>query len=159
MKRSHSHSRKEFNPETLALGYGYDPILSQGSVKPPVFLTSTFQFQTAEEGKRFFELAYGLRKPDEGEEEGLIYSRLNNPNLQILEERMAAWDRTDIGATFASGMAAISTTFLALLRPGDVLISTKPVYGGTHYLFENILPDFSIETRWVPAGDGVPEAR
>jgi methionine-gamma-lyase len=129
-------------------------MLSQGSVKPPVFLTSTFQFQTAEEGKRFFELAYGLREPDEGEEDGLIYSRLNNPNLQILEERMAAWDRTDIGATFASGMAAISTTFLALLRPGDVLISTKPVYGGTHYLFENILPDFSIETRWVPAGDG-----
>ena len=95
----------------------------------PVFLTSTFQFKTAEEGKRFFELAYGLRKPDKGEEEGLIYSRLNNPNLQIMEERMAAWDRTDIAATFASGMAAISTTFLALLRSGDVLLTTEPVYG------------------------------
>jgi methionine-gamma-lyase len=158
MKRKHTRERKEFNPETLALGYGYDPFLSEGAVKPPVFLTSTFQFASAAEGKRFFELAYALREPAAGEAEGLIYSRLNNPNLEIFEQRIAAWDRTEAGATFASGMAAISTTALALLRPGDVVLSSAPVYGGTHYLFEHILPEYDIETRFLPAGDGIAEA-
>ncbi|MBN2797637.1 MAG: cystathionine gamma-synthase family protein [Deltaproteobacteria bacterium] len=157
MKRSHA-SGHPFNPETLALGYGYDPLLSEGSVKPPVFLTSTFQFESAEEGKRFFELAYGLRQADEGETSGLIYSRLNNPNLQIFEERMAAWDEADTGATFASGMAAIATTLLAMLRPGDVLLRTSPVYGGTYYLCEHILPSFGIKVHEVPAGSKAPEA-
>jgi len=152
MKRAHSHGNKEFNPETLALGYAYDPALSEHSLKPPVFLTSTFEFESAEEGKRFFELVYGLRAPDEGETGGLIYSRLNNPNLQMFEERLAAWDRTEVGATFASGMAAISTSMLALLRPGDVLLTTVPIYGGTHFLFHNILPGFGIEVHPVLAG-------
>jgi methionine-gamma-lyase len=156
MKRTHSSGDKEFNPETLALGYAYDPKLSAGSVKPPVFLTSTFQFESAAEGKRFFELAYGLREPEEGEQSGLIYSRLNNPNLQIFEERMAAWDRNEKGATFASGMAAISTTILALVEPGSVVVSTAPVYGGTHYLLEHILPRFGVERRFIPAGDDAP---
>ena len=57
MKLKHSRGDKEFNPETLALGYGYDPTLSEGAVKPPIFLTSTFQFRSAEEGKAYFELA------------------------------------------------------------------------------------------------------
>lgn len=149
MNRRHSRGKKEFNPETLALGFGYDPLLSEGSVKPPVFLTSTFAFESAEEGKGFFELAYGLREPKAGEEMGLIYSRLNNPNLQIFEERMAAWDHTETGATFASGMAAISSVAFGFLRPGDVVISTAPVYGGTHYLFEKILPGFGIEVHFV----------
>ena len=80
-----SHSRtigdKPLRPESLMMGYGYRPELSEGSIKPPLFLTSTFVFNTAEEGKAFFELAYGLRKKDPGEEMGLIYSRLNNPDL------------------------------------------------------------------------------
>jgi len=156
MKRHHSSGNKEFNPETLALGFGYEPARSAGSVKPPVFLTSTFQFASAREGKRYFELAYGLREAEPGEESGLIYSRLNNPNLQMFEERMAAWDRTEKGATFASGMAAISTTILALVDPGSVVISTDPVYGGTHYLLEHILPRFGVERRFIPAGDGAP---
>ena len=142
----HGH---EYNPETLALGYGYDPMLSEGSVKAPVFLTSTFQFKSAMEGKRFFEVAYGLREKDPDEQLGLIYSRINNPNLQIFEERMAAWDKTDKGAVFASGMAAISTSVLAHLSPGDIIISSKPVYGGTHYLFENILPRFGVKAYQV----------
>ena len=157
MKRNHSSGDNEFNPETLALGYGYEPALSEMAVKPPIFLTSTFQFASAAEGKRFFELAYGLRDADPGEQRGLIYSRINNPNLQMFEERIAAWDRTEMGATFGSGMAAISTTMLALLRPGDIVVSTAPVYGGTHYLLENILPAFGVETRWAPAGDDAAE--
>ncbi len=158
MKRRHSCGDHPFNPETLALGYGYDPQLSEGSVKPPVFLTSTFVFQSAEDGKAFFELAYGLREPKDGEETGLIYSRLNNPNLQIFEERLASWDHSDMGATFASGMAAIATTCLALLRPGDVMIRTSPVYGGTHFLCEHILPEFGLKVREVPAGVDAPDA-
>ncbi len=158
MKRKHGPTGHEYNPETLALGYGYEPHLSEGSVKPPVFLTSTFQFHSAEEGKRFFELAYGLREPDEGEEQGLIYSRLNNPNLQIFEERLAAWEGSEQAATFASGMAAISTTLLGLLKPGDVLLSTTPVYGGTHYLLTHILPTYGIEVHWVGAGTEAPSA-
>jgi methionine-gamma-lyase len=146
----------ELNPETLALGYGYDPKLSEGAIKPPVFLTSTFEFASAAEGKRFFELAYGLRARDPGEAEGLIYSRINNPNLQIFEERMAAWDQTEKAAVFASGMAAIATTFFAVLRPGDAVISTSPVYGGSHFLFKKILPQFGIEVHFVPAGNEAP---
>ncbi len=145
----------EYNPETLALGYGYDPLLSEGAVKPPLFLTSTFQFKSAQEGKKFFELAYGLRKKDEGEEQGLIYSRINNPNLQIFEERMAAWDCNEEGAVFASGMAAITTTVLCHVQPGDVILSSAPVYGGTHYLFEHILPKFNIKVIQVPTGENM----
>ncbi len=156
MKRVHQATGKPFNPETLALGYGYDATLSEGAIKPPVFLTSTFQFASAEEGKRFFELAYGLREPDQGEEPGLIYSRLNNPNLQIFEERMAAWDLTEKGISFASGMAAIASTVFALVRPGEFILSTAPVYGGTHYLFDKVLPRFGIEVVSVPAGTDAP---
>lgn len=158
MDRKHSKGGKDFNPETLALGYGYDPFLSEGSLKPPVFLTSTFQFHNAAEGARFFELAYGLRQKRESEVPGLIYSRLNNPNLQIFEERLAAWDGTDKGAVFASGMAAISTTMLTLLGPGDCVISSAPVYGGTHYLFEHILPRLGMRAIMVPAGTDTPAA-
>lgn len=108
--RRHGAGGKEFAPETLALGDGYDPWLSEGALKPRVFLTSTFPFRSADEGKRLFELAYGLRAPAEGEDPGLVYGRLNNPNLQMFEERIAAWDQTAQGAVFASGMAAIATT-------------------------------------------------
>lgn len=148
----------EYNPETLALGYGYDPLLSEGSIKAPVFLTSTFQFKSAMEGKRFFEVAYGLRQKDPGEQLGLIYSRINNPNLQIFEERISAWDKTEKGAVFASGMAAISTAIMAHLSPGDILISSKPIYGGTHYLFENILPRFGVKTYQVGIRDDMEKA-
>ncbi len=152
-----SSDGKAFNAETLALGLGYDPTLSEGSVKPPVFLTSTFQFESAAHGKRFFEVAYGLSDQQPGEELGLIYSRLNNPNLQIFEERLAAWDQTDKGAVFASGMAAIATTCFALLRPGDHVISSAPVYGGTHYLFEHVLPQWGVTVTQVAGGDDTPE--
>jgi methionine-gamma-lyase len=158
MKRSHSSGNKDFNPETLALGYGYDPWLSEGAIKPPVFLTSTFQFHSAAEGKGFFELAYGLRNKRPGEQQGLIYSRLNNPNLEMFEQRMAAWDRTDKGAVFASGMAAIATTAVALLQAGDRVVASAPVYGGTHYLLEHVLDRFGIHVSWAPAGNDTAAA-
>ena len=101
-------------PETLMMGYGYDPFLSERSLKPPVFHTSTFVFRTAQDGKEFFELAYGLRQKRPNEEPGLIYSRINNPDLEMLEDRLAIWDEAEANLTFASGMAAISTTPMGL---------------------------------------------
>src|SRR5690606_25699244 len=97
-------------PETLMMNYGYDPTLSEGSVKAPLFQTSTFVFQSAAAGQHFFDLLAGRRTPAEGEEAGLIYSRFNNPNLEILEERLALWDEAEDCLVFGSGMSAISTT-------------------------------------------------
>jgi methionine-gamma-lyase len=155
MENHDSHKRavgeRSLRPESLMMGYGYTPALSEGALKCPIFMTSTFVFRTAEEGKAFFELAYGLRKGRPGEEMGLIYSRLNNPDLEILEDRLTIWDGAEAAAVFESGMAAISTTLLAFLSPGDVVLHSEPVYGGTDYLLKHILPRFGIRTVGVPA--------
>lgn len=155
MTHSATHQRtigdKPLHPESLMMSYGYRPDLSEGAVKCPLFLTSTFVFRTAEEGKAYFELAYGLRKERPGEEIGLIYSRLNNPDLEILEDRLALWDGAETAATFASGMAAISTTLLHFAHPGDVVLFSEPVYGGTDFLLKHILPQFGIRTIGVCA--------
>ncbi|MBS1706967.1 MAG: cystathionine gamma-synthase family protein [Armatimonadetes bacterium] len=137
--------KHQFQPESLMMSYGYKPSLSEGSLKPPLFLTSTFVFKTAEEGKRFFEIAYGKAEAAPGEELGLIYSRLNNPDLEILEERLALWDGAEMSAVFESGMAAISTCMLEFLRPGDVLLHSAPVYGGTHHFIHHVLNQYGIE--------------
>ncbi|NOX94945.1 MAG: cystathionine gamma-synthase family protein [Alphaproteobacteria bacterium] len=152
--KSRTIGNHQLSPETLMMGYGYSPSLSEGSLKPPVFQTSTFVFQTAEEGKAFFELAYGLREKEESEEIGLIYSRINNPNLEVLEDRLAVWDNAEKSLVFASGMAAISTSLWAYLRPGDVLICSEPIYGGTEYLSRYILPEFNIKRVGFNAEDG-----
>ena len=136
---------KKLSPESLMMSYGYDPMLSEGSIKCPIFQTSTFVFKSAEEGKHFFEIAYGLKEKDPNEEMGLIYSRLNNPDLQILEERLCLWDEADQAAIFDSGMAAISTTLLTFLRPGDAILHSEPVYGGSDYFIKTILPTFGIK--------------
>src|SRR6201987_3261377 len=104
-------------PETLMMGCGYDPHLSERSLKPPLFLTSTFVFRSAEDGKAFFELAYGLRQKHPNEEPGLIYSRINNPDLEMLEDRLAIWDQDEASLVFASGMAGNLTPPLACLGP------------------------------------------
>ena len=143
-------------PETLMMSYGYDPQYSEGSVKCPIFQTSTFAFKSAEDGKSFFELAYGLREQGPAEEPGLIYSRVNNPDLEILEDRLCLWDEAEAGLVFSSGMAAISTTMFSVLRPGDVLLVSAPVYGGTEFLVENILPQFGIKRVWFGSGSLQP---
>jgi methionine-gamma-lyase len=143
---ANTHNRflgdRSLSPETLMMGYGYDPFLSERSLKPPVFHTSTFVFRSAQDGKAFFELAYGLRQKRPNEEPGLIYSRINNPDLEMLEDRLAIWDQAEASLVFASGMAAISTTLWAYARPGTVIIHSGPVYGGTDFLFKKILPQF-----------------
>lgn len=141
------------HPESEMMSYGYDPMLSEGSVKPPIFQTSTFVFKTAEEGKRFFEVAYGLREKDPAESMGLIYSRLNNPNLEILEDRLTLWENAETGAVFESGMAAISTTLLELLPPNSVLIHSAPLYGGTDHFIHHVLPKYGIDSLSMDPGE------
>ena len=159
------HWQKKFlgnrplSPETLMMGYGYDPFLSERSLKPPVFHTSTFVFRSAQDGKEFFELAYGLRQRRPNEEPGLIYSRINNPDLEMLEDRLAIWDGAEACLSFASGMAAISTTLWGLVRPGDVILHSDPVYGGTHFLLKEILPQFGIAHVGFNAEEGVAAMR
>ena len=143
--QDHAHiGGQMLRPESLMMSYGYTPAWSEGAIKPPIFQTSTFIFKNAEEGKAFFELAYGLRQANPDEEMGLIYSRLNNPSLEILEHRLCLWDGAEEAASFASGMAAISTTLLALMQPGDVVLHSEPVYGGSDFFLKNVLHKFGI---------------
>lgn len=126
------------------MSYGYKPELSEGAIKCPIFQTSTFVFKSAEEGKAFFELAYGLRQAKEKEEIGLIYSRINNPDLEILEGRIALWEEADGCAVFESGMSAITTVLLEFLKPGDMVLCSSPVYGGTDHFIKHFLPKYGI---------------
>ncbi|AWM86635.1 cystathionine gamma-synthase family protein [Microvirga sp. 17 mud 1-3] len=146
----------KLRPETLMLGYGYDPTLSEGAVKPPVFLTSTFVFTSAEHGKEFFDYVAGRREPPQGEAAGLVYSRFNHPNSEIVEDRLAIFEETEAGLLFSSGMSAISTTILAFARPGDVILHSQPLYGGTETLIAKTLANLGIHSAGF--GDGVDEA-
>jgi methionine-gamma-lyase len=142
-------------PETLMLSYGYDPSLSEGAVKPPVFLTSTFVFKTAEEGKDFFDYVSGRRQPPAGSSDGLVYSRFNHPNSEIVEDRLAVYEGAEGSLLFSSGMSAIATTMLAYARPGDVILHSQPLYGGTETLMTGKLAAFGIGA--VGFVDGVTE--
>jgi methionine-gamma-lyase len=143
---AHSVTHVTAHPESLMMSYGYRPDWSQGAIKCPIFQTSTFVFKTAEEGKAFFEIAYGLRKQGPREKMGLIYSRINNPDLEILEDRLTLWDGAEAATVFGSGMAAITTTLLGFLNPGDVILHSDPVYGGTDFLLKHILPRFGVRS-------------
>ncbi|NDA98221.1 MAG: cystathionine gamma-synthase family protein [Flavobacteriales bacterium] len=143
---------RKMKPESLMMSYGYKPELSEGAIKCPIFQTSTFVFKSAEEGKAFFEVAYGHREKNEGEELGLIYSRINNPDLEILENRLTLWDEAEECAVFESGMAAITTVLLEFLKPGDLLLISNPVYGGSDHFIKKILPKFGISVAEFSVG-------
>jgi len=143
---------RDLAPESLMMSYGYRPEWSEGALKSPIFQTSTFVFESAEAGRDFFEVAYGLREKEPAETPGLIYSRLNNPDLEILEDRLTVWDDAEEAGVFESGMAAISTTLLAHLRPGDVLLHSEPLYGGTDHLLRHVLTEFGIQPVSFPVG-------
>ncbi|WP_158803118.1 MULTISPECIES: cystathionine gamma-synthase family protein [unclassified Acidisoma] len=153
--KDRSHNRTIGNrvlaPETLMLGYGYDPALSEGSVKPPVFLTSTFVFRSAEEGRDFFDVVAGRKPAPEGGA-GLVYSRFNHPNSEIIEERLAIYEAGEGALAFSSGMAAITTAILATARPGDVILHSQPLYGGTETLLSRTLANFGIKAHGFADG-------
>lgn len=144
--------KRHFQPETLMMSHGYHPEWSEGAVKCPIFQTSTFAFRTAEEGKAFFEVAYGLRERGAKEKTGLIYSRLNNPDMEILEDRLTLWDGAEACAVFDSGMSAISTALFEFLQPGDLLLYSNPLYGGTDHFIHHVLTKWGVEVRGFRPG-------
>jgi len=145
------------HPETQMLNYGYDPRLSEGAVKPPVFLTSTFVFDSAEEGRDFFDYVSGRREPPEGKSGGLVYSRFNHPNSEIVEDRLAVYEQAESCSLFSSGMAAISTALLTFARPGEVILHSQPLYGGTETLLSKTLHNLDIQA--VGFSDGNDEVK
>ncbi|HRQ61302.1 MAG TPA: aminotransferase class I/II-fold pyridoxal phosphate-dependent enzyme, partial [Alphaproteobacteria bacterium] len=142
-------------PETLMMSYGYAPQFSEGAVKPPVFLTSTFVFNSAEEGEELFHIAAGRKPGPEGSMGGLVYSRFNHPNVEIVEDRLAIMEGSESSVATSSGMGAISAVLLAYLRPGDVILHSSPLYGGTETLIRKLMPEFGIKT--VSFEDGLHE--
>ncbi len=141
----------KLDPSTLMMGYGFDPALSEGSLKPPIFLTSTFVFQTAAEGKRFFE-GITNKHGSGGKAEGLVYGRFNGPNQEILEDRLKIWEDAETSLTFSSGMTAIATLLLAFVRPGDVVVHSGPLYAATETIINKILTQFGVQYIDFPAG-------
>ena len=136
----------KLSPATLMMGYGFDPAL-----KAPIFLTSTFVFEKAENGKRFFEGITGKR-PGGGTAEGLVYSRFNGPNQEILEDRLQIWEDAEDALTFSSGMTAIAILLLSHVRPGDVVIHSGPLYAASETIIDKIFPQFGIQYVDFPAG-------
>jgi methionine-gamma-lyase len=148
MARDDTPPRK-LQPSTQMMGFGYDPKLSEGALKPPIFLTSTFVFENAAAGKRFFEGITGKRP---GGAEGLVYSRFNGPNQEILEDRLGIWEDAEDALSFSSGMAAIATVFLASVKPGDTIVHSAPLYAATETLIGKILGRFGVHWLDFPAG-------
>jgi methionine-gamma-lyase len=140
---------RRLQPSTLMMGYGYDPALSEGSLKPPIFLTSTFVFESAAAGKRHFEGVTGARP---GGAEGLVYSRFNGPDQEILEDRLGIWEEAEEALSFSSGMSAIATVLLSYVRPGDTIIHSAPLYAATETLIGKVLSRFGVNWLDFPAG-------
>lgn len=149
--------KKKFSPESLMMSYGYKPELSEGAIKCPIFQTSTFVFKSAEDGKAFFEVAYGHRVKRPREKLGLIYSRLNNPDLEVLEDRLTLWDKAEECAVFESGLAAITTVLLEYLKPGDLLLHSEPLYGGTDHFIYHFLKEMDVKAISFSANQGEKE--
>lgn len=110
-----------------------------GSVVPPIYPTSTFEFSSAKEGALRFA----------GKKEGMIYSRLSNPTVQVLEKRLAAMEGAEMAIATSSGMSAIATVLLHFLRSGDSIIADKVLYGGTYEFISRILPRYGITVHFV----------
>ncbi|TNE54952.1 MAG: aminotransferase class I/II-fold pyridoxal phosphate-dependent enzyme, partial [Sphingomonadales bacterium] len=140
---------RELKPSTLMMGHGYDPVLSEGSLKPPIFLTSTFAFPSAADGKRHFEGITGKRA---GGAEGLVYSRFNGPNQEILEDRLGIWDGAEDALTFSSGMTAICILMMAYVSQGDVIVHSGPLYAASEGFVAKVLSKFGVTYVDFPAG-------
>ena len=140
---------RELKPSTLMMGHGYDPVLSEGSLKPPIFLTSTFAFPSAADGKRHFEGITGKRP---GGADGLVYSRFNAPNQEILEDRLSVWDGAEDALSFSSGMTAICVLMLAYASQNDVIVHSGPLYAASEGFVAKVLAKFGVTYVDFPAG-------
>src|SRR5262245_43122508 len=141
-------------PETAILTRGFDPHLSVGAARPPVYRTSTFAFSSPEAAERAFAIALGRISASEDEDVDLIYARLSHPNAEILEDQLVPLERgASCAAVFNSGMAAIATCCFAFLPRGAALLHTRPLYGGTQHLMHQVLEPLGFTAMGVPAGD------
>ncbi|MXO51519.1 cystathionine gamma-synthase family protein [Erythrobacter gaetbuli] len=140
---------RPLKPSTLMMGHGYDPVLSEGSLKQPLFLTSTFAFPSAADGKRHFEGITGKRP---GGADGLVYSRFNAPNQEILEDRLSIWDSAEDALSFSSGMSAICVLLLTYASQGDVIVHSGPLYAATEGFVAKWLSKFGVSYIDFPAG-------
>ncbi|HBB80756.1 MAG TPA: methionine gamma-lyase, partial [Cryomorphaceae bacterium] len=129
----------------------------QGSMKQPIYQTSTYEFENAQQGRNFFAWATGAEEMPEGEKLGGIYTRLGTPNTQLLEARLAVLDGTEQAVVFGSGMAAITSTLFELCAPGEVLLYTTPVYGGTDMFIHHYLQQYKVNTHLVLRGQTAEE--
>lgn len=128
---------------TKAIHHGYDPRDHHGALVPPVYLTSTFTFASAEQGGRCFA----------GEAPGYIYTRIANPTLALLESRMAALEGGAAAIAFGSGMGAITATLWTLLRPGDEIVVDKTLYGCTFAFLHHGIGQFGVRVTHVDMTD------
>ncbi len=158
--------RQTLRPPTQVLTRGFDPSLSVGSARPAVFRSSTYVFPSPEAAERAFDLVAGRAQPESGEQPDLIYSRFNHPNAEILEARLVPLETGAHAAlVFNSGMAAIMTALFTFARPGQSIIYTVPIYGGTQHLIEDFLSTLGIVGIPVEAGHtgemeaAIPSAR
>lgn len=124
---------------TRAIHHGYDPMSADGALTPPLHLTSTFAFETAEQGGARFA----------GEAPGHIYTRISNPTTELLEQRMASLEGGEAAVAMASGMGAITSVLWSLLRAGDELITDKTLYGCTFSFFQHGLSRFGVTVKHV----------
>ena len=147
---------KGLSPETIAVTLGHDPATAFGAVKAPAVMTTTFVYASAQHAKDVHEAFFNHTGPAVGATDAYIYTRLGHPNLTMVETRLAALDGAAASAIFSSGMAAISTTLLAFVRPGDSVVCSRPCYGGTDGYLTTMLPDFGVTT--FGFGDGCDPA-
>jgi cystathionine beta-lyase/cystathionine gamma-synthase len=141
-------------PETAVLTSGFDPQLSVGSARPPVYRSSTYVFSSPEAAERAFNIVLGRVQPTAEESPDLIYARLNHPNAEILEDQLVPLEPGAAGAAvFNSGMAAIFTVLIGFLEQGSSLIYTQPLYGGTQHLIHQVIEPLGFVARPVAAGD------
>ena len=147
--------QQDLRPPTQVLTRGYDPSLSVGSARPAVFRSSTYVFPSPEAAERAFDLVAGRAQAEPGETADLIYARFNQPNAQILEDRLVPLEAgAQAALVFNSGMAAIMTALLTFLQPGEAVVYTVPAYGGTQHFIADYLPAWGVKNVPVPAGDG-----
>jgi methionine-gamma-lyase len=140
--------------ETAVLTTGFDPHLSVGAARPPVYRSSTFVFPSPESAERAFGIALGKIRSPGDERPDLIYARLSHPNAEILEDQLVPLERgANAAAIFNSGMAAIFTVLIDFLERGDALLYTQPLYGGSQHLIHEVIEPLGFEARAVPAGD------
>ncbi|MFC2948981.1 methionine gamma-lyase [Virgibacillus sediminis] len=121
--------------ETEVIHEGYDSKEMLGSLSVPLFQTSTYTFDTAEQGERRFS----------GEEEGFVYSRLGNPTVAVLEERIAALEKAERGLAFATGMAAVSAVLVSLTKANDHILCSSGLYGCTFGLLTMLEEKYNIQ--------------